>query len=293
MSKSLSYYLLLLALKLKGVKKNFSKSPIDYMKIREEDVHKPKGFFSKTYVLNKFNILETLVTEIGKNEHATNLLIYIPGGAFISGPAQHHWDSAQKIIRNKKYKVWMCDYPKSPENKILKISENIDAIYTSALEQFQANKISFIGDSVGATLITCLIQRLVIKNLVLPNKIILITPVMDASMSNPEIERINKIDPILSKNGVLSAKKMCIDNNDLKNVMISPLLGSFKAFPNTILFLAENDIMYPDGKLAAQKMKKNNVELRVIIGDGMPHIWPLLPIMKEAKISFNEIIRLL
>jgi len=126
----------------------------------------------------------------------------------------------------------MCNYPKAPENQITKISENIDAIYSSALKNYQANHISFIGDSAGGTLTTALIQRLIMNKIELPAKIILVSPVMDASMSNPEIETLGKVDPMLSKTGVLSAKKMCAGNKDLKDQIISPLYGSFEGFPN-------------------------------------------------------------
>ena len=187
----------------------------------------------------------------------------------------------------------MCDYPKAPENQITKISENIDAIYSSALKNHQANHISFIGDSVGGTLITALIQRLILNKIELPAKIILVSPVMDASMSNPEIDSIEKVDPMLSKTGVLSAKKMCAGNKDLKDQIISPLYGNFAGFPKTILCLAHNDIMFPDAKLAEMKMRKNNVNIEVIEGNNMPHIWPFLPVMKEAKTSLDKIIQII
>ncbi|PKG42648.1 alpha/beta hydrolase fold domain-containing protein, partial [Psychroflexus sp. MES1-P1E] len=145
----------------------------------------------------------------------------------------------------------------------------------------------------GGTLVASLMQRLIKNNIEMPNKIILISPVMDASMSNPEIEKVDNIDPILSKKGVLSAKKMCVENNDLKNVMVSPLFGNFENFPQTFLFLAENDITYPDQKLAVQKFIEAKVNLEIIEGKNMPHIWPFLPVMKEAKIALNEIIRIL
>ena len=293
MKQSLTYYITLLVIRLKGLKKGFSKDPIDFKKIRKEDVHYPKGKFFKQNKLQNFKVLDSLITEIGLNHNSDKLLIFIHGGAFISGPAQHHWDSAKKIAIQTNYKIWMCDYPKSPENKISKISENIDSIYTVALEQFQPNKIAFIGDSVGGTLITSLIQRLIIRGIKLPKKIILVTPVMDASMSNPEIEKVDHVDPMLSKIGVLSAKKMCAENNDLKNVMISPLFGSFDKFPHTILFLAENDIFYPDQKLAVQKFINAKINLEIIKGKNMPHIWPLLPVMKEAKQSLNQIVRII
>ncbi|TPN88906.1 alpha/beta hydrolase fold domain-containing protein [Aquimarina algicola] len=293
MKQSLTYHLTLLVIKLKGLKKNFSKDPIDFKKIRKEDVHQPKGKFFKQNGVRSFKISGSVITEIGRADNSDKLLIFIHGGAFISGPGKHHWDTIQEIAKQTNYTIWMCNYPKAPEHKISEISENIDAIYTTAQEQYQASQITLIGDSVGGTLVTALIQRLVEGKKELPNKIILICPVMDATMSNPDIEKVDAIDPMLSKKGILSAKKMCAENNDLKNVMISPIYGSFEQFPETVLFLAENDIMYPDQKLVVQKLKKTNTNVMVIEGKSMPHIWPFLPIMKEAQVSLKEIIKIL
>ena len=114
---------------------------------------------------------------------------------------------------------------------------------------------------------------------------------MDASMTNPEIEKVDLIDPMLSKAGVVCAKKMCVGTNDLKNEMISPIYGSFEKFPQTVLFLAENDITYPDQKLLVRRLINTNP--KVIIGKNMPHIWPFLPVMKESKTALKEIIGIL
>mgnify|MGYP001795373441 CR=1 FL=1 len=293
MKHSLSYYLTLFVIKLKGIKNNFSRDPIDFKTIRKEDVHTPKGRFFRQNKLRTFNVLDSLITEIGVDKNAHQLLIFIHGGAFISGPAQHHWDSVKAIAKQTKHIIWMCDYPKAPENQIKSISDNIDAIYLKALEEYGAANIRLLGDSVGGTLVTTLVQRLVLGKKALPQKIILVTPVMDASMSNPDIEEIEKSDPMLSPKGVLSAKKMCVGNMDLSNKMISPLHGSFESFPSTTLFLAQNDIMYPDGKLAEEKLKRTNAELEVFEGNDMPHIWPLLPVMSEAKSSLQQVINIL
>ena len=287
---SFSHYLVLLVLKLKGVKKDFSQDPIDYLKIRKEDIHKPNhNFFPKSKVF-QFEISNTLITEIKqKVTPSEKLILFIHGGAFISGPGKHHWDSIKEIHKNTPNTIWLCDYPKAPEFKIDEISKNLDLVYSKAIEKFKANEITIIGDSVGGTLATALVQRLVKNDLALPKQIILISPVMDASFSNPEISLIDKTDPMLSKTGVLSAKKMCAKNNDLKNVMISPIHGSFDFFPKTILFLAENDITYPDQKIAEKKLKLSNIATEVVIGKNMPHIWPLLPIMSESKLALKKI----
>ncbi|MDX1349188.1 MAG: alpha/beta hydrolase [Putridiphycobacter sp.] len=293
MKLSVTYYIILFVLKLKGIKKSFSQDPIDYKKIRKEDVHYPKGRFFKRIHTEQFNVSESVITEVKYTENSDKLLIFIHGGAFVSGPTQHHWDVLKKIATHSSFVIWMVDYPKAPEKDIVEISENIDLIYTTATKQFQSTNISMIGDSVGGTLITSLIQRLIQKEFKLPKQIILVTPVMDASMTNSEIDKVEKIDPMLSKYGVLSAKKMCAGNTDLKATIMSPLYGNFEGFPRTILFLAHHDIMYPDAKLAEAKMRHANVNIEVIEGINMPHIWPFLPVMDEAKIALTQIINIL
>jgi len=291
MKQSLTYYLTLFVIKLKGIKRNFSEDPINFRKIRKEDIHLPTGRFFQKHILRTFEVSDSTITEIGVHKEANQLLIFIHGGAFISGPAQHHWDTAKAIAKQTKAKIWMCNYPKAPENQITAISENIDAIYETALKAFQSDQISIMGDSVGATLAAALIQRLIIKQITLPTKIILVTPVMDASMSNSEIEAIEPVDPMLSKVGVLSAKRMCAGNRDLQDPILSPIYGNFEGFPDTFLVLAAHDIMYPDGKRAAMKMQQANVNVEIMEGRNMPHIWPFLPVMKEAKTSLNQIIQ--
>ena len=290
MNKSITYYITLLVLKLKGIKKTFSAEPIDYKKIRKENVCYPKTSSFKNKEIRSFKIKKTTITEIKSKQPTDKIVLFIHGGAFISGPAKHHWDTLRTIAKQTNLTIWMCNYPKAPEHKITEISNNIDAVYQQALKKYKGEQIILIGDSVGGTLVTTLTQRLIQNNDELPNKIILISPVMDATMSNKTIAIVDEKDPMLSKIGVLSAKKMCAGNIDLKNEIISPLYGSFNQFPKTILFLAENDITYPDQQLAVQKMKKANIDIEVVFGDEMPHIWPLLPVMKEAKNALKLIV---
>src|SRR5690606_29520978 len=170
------------------------------------------------------------------------------------------------------------------------ISKNIDHVYQAALKKADSGKIVMAGDSVGATLIAALNQRLIKTNTPLPSLLILISPVMDASFNNEKIRSLEKIDPMLSREGALSAKKMCADAGDLEDPAISPINGDFNKFPQTILFISENDITAPDQELLAIKLQKAGVPHEIICGKEMPHIWPLLPVMKESKMAFRNII---
>ena len=291
MKKSLSFKLVLIVLKIKGLKKIFSQNSIDYIKLRKEDIKKPKGRFYQKNITNRFKLLDTMITEVSSATKTDELIIFIPGGAFISGPAQHHWDSIKKIQKETNHTVWVCDYPKAPENKITEISKNISEVYKQATEKYEPNKITLVGDSVGGTLIVGLIQRLIENGIAKPQKIVLISPVLDASLSDPQSRDLDKTDPMLSAAGFLSAKLMCAENNNLKAANISPIYGSFHDFPKTIMYLADNDITYPDQLKMIDKLNHNKVELEVITGKGMPHIWPLLPIMTEAKMALEDIVK--
>lgn len=288
--KRLTYYLVLLIIRLKKTKLVFSKEPVDYLKLRMEDVKAPRTGKAGSLRIRNFKIKESEVTEFTPESKTERLIIFVPGGAFVYGPVGYHWKAAQKISRSGNL-VWLVNYPKAPENGIDRIAENIEKVYETAIELYSSKKIILIGDSVGGTLLTSLVQKLIIRKFRIPVFLILISPVMDASLTNPRIRELDPKDPILSRTGVLSAKKMASGGRDLKDPLLSPLSGSFKNFPRTLLFIADNDITRPDQELAAQKMNSEKVNIEIILGKGMPHIWPLLPVMIDGKIAFKKIIQ--
>ena len=293
MSRSLSFYLFLGMLKIKGIKKQFSENPINFRKIRENDVHRPTNGLLRKFETTTFKIDESSITVIRKTSRPERLLLYVHGGAFVAGPGQHHWDFLETLTNAANVCSWLCNYPKAPEHRINLISENLDEVYSFALSHYAPENIVLMGDSVGGTLVIALVQRLIKNQQPLPSKLILLSPVLDASFSNPAIAAIEPLDPMLSVAGAKSAKQLCSIAGDLSDPRLSPLYGSCTGFPETHLFAGELDITYPDQELFAQRLKDANVNFSLVIGRGMPHIWPLLPVMKEAKQVRNQLIALL
>jgi len=37
-------------------------------------------------------------------------------------------------------------------------------------------------------------------------------------------------------------------------------------------------------------LQRENVQVEVVIGKAMPHVWPFLPMMSEAKMAMNQIV---
>jgi len=289
MKPSFSYYIVTNFIKLKGIKKIFSQSPIPYHLLRRDDIYSPKNkFYNNKPIID--TILKSTIHHFTKS-NSEELSIYIHGGAFVSGPAKHHWDSIQKIYQNTNQNIWFVNYPKAPEHQIAEVHNNILSIYLEAIKIFPKEKISIIGDSAGGTLIIKLIQSL--EEYLYPKQIILISPVLDSSLDHPAIKKIENLDIMLSVEGVKSAKQMSLGNNNLKDPNISPLFGNLKKFPKTTIFIGTYDITSIDQKIFAQKLNLNNTDLNLIIEEKMPHIWPLLPFMRESTIALKQIIQLL
>ncbi|WP_074406174.1 alpha/beta hydrolase [Aquimarina megaterium] len=291
---SIGYSLVKLVLRLKGEKKSWSQDPIEYYKKRKQDIHTPNTKLLLGSTFETKEVCNSKVTNIvPKNTNTDFLLLYCHGGAFVYGPTRENWIAIAKIAKQTHSHAWMVDYPKAPENTIKIITENIYQVYLEAIKAYDPSKIILIGDSVGGNLIMTLTQRLLKEESKLPNRLIAITPMMDASLTNPKIKEIDLIDPILSVKGVKSAKKMCAGQSSLKDQIISPVYGDFDNFPPIHLFTATNDICSPDQEVLIDKIKEAQGKIEVIKGKGMPHIWPILPILSEAKIAIKKIVSII
>ncbi|WP_025740499.1 alpha/beta hydrolase [Aquimarina pacifica] len=292
---SVGYLLVKLVLKLKGEKRSWQQDPTDYIKKRKQDIHKPSSWLLKGNSFITKEIGGSLVTKITPKNRSTSthVLLYCHGGAFVYGPTRENWVAVSKIVKHARINVWMIDYPKAPENTIEAITKSVYAVYNEAIKTYTPANTILMGDSAGGNLIVTLAQRLSQEKKLLPNRLIVITPIVDASVSNPKIKEVDLIDPILSHRGVLSTNKMCAGQMSLTDPLISPLYGNVENMPPIHLFMATNDILTPDQELFAEKLKHVHNDLEVIIGEDMPHVWPILPIMSEAKKGMQKIISII
>ncbi|CAN5356634.1 hypothetical protein BH23BAC2_BH23BAC2_12590 [soil metagenome] len=113
---------------------------------------------------------------------------------------------------------------------------------------------------------------------------------MDAIFTHKDIPEIGKRDPMLARPGALSAKKMYAENGDLDEPNISPNRGSYAGFPKILVFIAGDDICTPDMEITIEQFIKHGIDQKIVGGKGMPPIWPILPLIKQGRCTFNEMI---
>ena len=119
------------------------------------------------------------------------------------------------------------------------------------------------------------------------SQLVLISPCTDYSLANPELHAAAKADPWLDIPGVEEMARLVCPDLDTKDPRLSPMYSELKGLPPMWICAGGVDLLTPDTKkfVALAREKGNNIEF--FFGDGMMHIWPVLPI-PEATVAINK-----
>lgn len=232
------------------------------------------------------------VWTIAPKKAINKYIFFIHGGAYISSYMSAHWDFLGKLIERTGRTIVTPDYPLAPEHQC---TETIDMVYTALnnlIEKVGTSNITIMGDSAGGGMALALSQKLRDEKEAQLLQIILLSPALDLTMSNPEIASIDPYDPILSISRSIDSGKAYAGNTDIKNYLVSPIYGDLKNLAPIVLFTGTHDILFPDSKKLSQMAKKENIDLSYCEYKDMLHVWIILP-LPEANAALDQLIDLL
>lgn len=216
------------------------------------------------------------------NENAENTILFVHGGAFVSEMNYQHLLYCLKMSRKLDAHVIAPVYPLSPQHNAMETYDMITEIY----EKLDHENLILMGDSAGGGFVLSFAQYLKTVGLPQPRKIIAFSPWVDISMSNSPYD--NEHDPILGEIGLKEMGKSWAGDLDTKDYRVSPLYGDVAGQAQTLIFSGTGEIFYKDIELYVEKLKKSNVNVKFIKGEGLFHIYPLFP-SPEAKKAFKEV----
>ena len=216
------------------------------------------------------------------NENAKNTILFMHGGAFVSEMNYQHLLYCLKMSRKLDAHVMAPVYPLAPQHNAMETYDMITEIY----EKLDHENLILMGDSAGGGFVLSFAQYLKTVGLPQPRKIIAFSPWVDISMSNSPYD--NEHDPILGEIGLKEMGKSWAGDLDTKDYRVSPLYGDVAGQAQTLIFSGTGEIFYKDIELYVEKLKKSNVNVKFIKGEGLFHIYPLFP-SPEAKKAFKEV----
>lgn len=210
------------------------------------------------------------------------IILYIHGGGYVYDMERVHIVTCDKLATELGAKVVVPQYPLAPENTFEEAHALMELIYKDLLSE--GKRIIIMGDSAGGGFTVAFTQELKKKGLKLPDKLVLISPWLDITTSNPEIAEFDAKDAMLSAYGVSECGKMWAGNTDRTDYRLSPIYGDLEGLPDILLFVGDEEIMYPDNTKFA-KMMKNKTNFTLVIGHGLFHTFPLFYFLPEAPES--------
>ncbi|MBQ9161482.1 MAG: alpha/beta hydrolase [Methanobrevibacter sp.] len=218
------------------------------------------------------------------NEKSENIILYIHGGAYVNQINIQHHLYCRKLSRKLDAYVLAPVYGLAPTHKVMESFDVVCRLYENILTS--KKNITLMGDSAGGGFVLSFAQYLKTINLAQPEHIIVFSPWVDVSMSNPPYDSEN--DCILGEIGLKEIGKSWAGNLDTKDYRVSPLFGDNFDLAKTLIFAGENEIFYKDIVKYVQNLKNAGVDVKLLVGEGMFHIYPLFP-CPEARTAFKEI----
>jgi len=170
----------------------------------------------------------------------------------------------------------MALYPLAPAEHVKAGIEMLAEAYRVAGKD--GLPVFIMGDSAGANLTLSLTLYLKQIGEQLPKAIFPISPMVDFTLSNPEIMEVEKRDPVLTVYFAKSTYGWLEEGMCKKDPLVSPLFGDLTGMPPTLMFVGENDILSPDAMLLYEKMQENGNRIGVVYGKGLFHVAPIMPL---------------
>jgi acetyl esterase/lipase len=256
----------------------------------EQTYSEPTRRMHRNHRISKRELNGHLVWTIAPKENANGKhVIYLHGGAYVNSFAPQHWTLMSKLVQALNCTVIAPNYPHAPEHYVHDVFALLLPLYNELAAVAGSANVTIMGDSSGGGISLALAQRLREDGLAQPGRVILLSPWLDATLSNPEIPEFDKIDPFLGVEGLQYSGHAYARDVDPKSYLVSPVYGSLKDLAPVSLFIGTRDILYPDCRKLRDKATAEGVRINYREYDAMVHNWMLGP-MPEAKRAIKEIV---
>ena len=203
--------------------------------------------------INSYEVNSRKVYEIIETSKIENTIIYLHGGAYVEGIKENQIVFLEKLSKQSNSRIILLDYPLAPKYTYIDVYAMIEAVYNNEIEK--EKNIILMGDSAGGGIALGLVNKLQLENRTLPQKTILLSPWLDVTMKNTEIEKVIPYDKKLNKEVLKLAGISYAGTDGMNSYLVNPILGNYEKINNIYILSGTSDILNPDSKKLVEKNK--------------------------------------
>jgi acetyl esterase/lipase len=210
------------------------------------------------------------------------VVVYLHGGAYIGGIAGQHWTLIGRLA-DAGVRVEVPLYGLAPTHTHRDAYPFLRAVWDELADEAPPGGLVLAGDSAGGGLALGLAEQLVADGGRVPERLVLLSPWLDLTLTHPDLPEYERRDPWLARPGLVEAGLAWAGGDDPTGPPLSPGCGSPAGLPPTSVFVGTREIGYPDAASFARVAAAAGVDVQLTVADGAVHVYPLVPAPEGAE----------
>jgi acetyl esterase/lipase len=239
-------------------------------------------------------VADTLVYRLTPQQNpAPRCFVYFHGGSFVGQIVSGQWDLVLELVRESGSTGFVPIYPLAPYETAEQTVPRSAAAISAAVKEFGAENVSILGDSAGGTIAVAAVQQLRDAGAELPARLILLAPWLDLPMAHPDQAAIEPHDIMVRRDYLTEAGRVYAGALPMDDWRVSPLFGSFASLPPMHVFTGSHDVVVTDSRQLVERVRDAGGEISFLEARGMQHVYPIYPLLPEARKAKKQIAELL
>lgn len=237
------------------------------------------------------------VLHIKHKAPAEQVCIYLIGGGMLKYPKKDEVKEQIKLARLTGRDMVLPYYPLVPDNSILDVYEMLYQLYKKLIAEYEHENIAIAGGSSGGNLALGLISYINEKGegIPMPGKIYAASP--GTMIYTEEEKRKAKIldgrDLVMSIIALENIQAGMENGREVPEYMRYLQRGDYTGLKEAYLIFGGDEVFSAAADTIAEQMRKFGVDVRLEIGEGMYHMYSMMPLVPEAKKAYQDMIEYL
>ena len=238
------------------------------------------------------DVLVTEVTAGGVPAHwlaapgadSDRVLLFLHGGGYQLGSVRSDGELAARLGRASGMRVLFPEYRLAPEHPFPAAIDDVLAAWRwlRTSQGLSAGSMAVAGDSAGGGLAVALLVAVRDAGEALPAAAVLMSPTVDLTSSGASMTERADQDPISTPAMLRQFASGYLAGADPRTPLASPLFASLTGFPPLLVQVGTADLLLSDSERLASAAAQAGVDVTLEIGQGLPHVYPIMLGTPEA-----------
>ncbi|WP_235998657.1 alpha/beta hydrolase fold domain-containing protein [Qaidamihabitans albus] len=210
-------------------------------------------------------------------------VLYFHGGAYVHQIQNDHWWFLVRLVQRTGCTVTAPIYPLAPAHTCEQTVAMVKEAYDVFLGDRDPDQQVVMGDSAGAALTLALAESLEEAGRPQPKELVLISPWLDVTMTDPVLPELDRRDPHLAVAGLREAGWLYAGDRDRRDPVVSPLFGPLSALGRVSVFIGTRDVLLADARRLRELAEGRGVPIEYHEYQHMFHVWPIADIPEGRR----------